>query len=154
MPPPAASTATAVGLSAGAAILEDPGPAAGAAAAVCICIYRRLCSGRGDTLISIYSTWLRWFFVLLVFDTCIKFSFSHHSKFNLYCSCLCLFLVIFRSYFVCTYSCMGAASAMYEVLLLFYCCTLHICGLLFFVKLDGCKHEHNYTTDSSNPGFA
>ena len=65
VPPPAASTAEAVDLSAGAAILEDPGPAVGAGAASTragclpdsrcwlIFIYSRLCSGRGGTLLSI-----------------------------------------------------------------------------------------------------
>ena len=70
VPPPAASTAEVVDMSAGAAILEDPGPVVGAGAVgaaaltpagflpdsrcLLILIYSRLYSGRGGTIISIY----------------------------------------------------------------------------------------------------
>ena len=70
VPPSAASTAEVVDMSAGAAILEDPGPVVGAGAVgaaaltpagflpdsrcLLILIYSRLYSGRGGTIISIY----------------------------------------------------------------------------------------------------
>ena len=97
VPPPVSSRAEAVDLSAGAATLEDPGPAAAPTAAAvaaagastragflpdsrCLLVFicSRLCSGRGGNIISIYWRRLRWsIFLLVVFVTCIKFSFSH-----------------------------------------------------------------------------
>ena len=63
-------------------------------------------------------------------------------------------LVICHRYFVCTYSFMGGDSA-YEVLLLFYSILyMSAWPLLCFVKLDGQEHEYNYTTASSDLGFA
>ena len=128
VPPPAASTAEAVILSAGVAIVEDPGQAsadfAGAAASTragflpdsrCLfrLIYSRLCSGRGGTIISTCRRWLRWCLCLFVFVTCFHFI-------TFACGLLFLpfsFLVILHRYFVCTYTCMGSDTAMYEVLL-------------------------------------
>ena len=134
MPPPPASKAEAVDLSAGAAILEDPGPAAGAHAAgaaastraaflpdslfFLIFIYRRLCSGFSINTSIFEVVALR----LVSFSPCLL-CLSHASIFHFLISACCTllspfcFLVIFRRYFVCTYSYMGSDTTMYEVLL-------------------------------------
>ena len=74
-----------------------------------------------------------------------------------YCSCL----FAFWSYFggiLCrrTHSCMpiGSDIAMYQVRgsIAFVVPCIWVCRLFCFVELDGCEHEHNYTTASSDPG--
>ena len=88
VPPSPASTADAVDLSAGAAILEDPGPAAAVAAVastragflpdsrcLLIVIYRWLYSVNSSTYIR--GCIALGVFFLLVFVTCINSSFSH-----------------------------------------------------------------------------
>ena len=43
----------------------------------------------------------------------------------------------------------------YEVLWLFLVVPcMWVCVLLRFVTMDGCEHENNNTTASSDPGFA
>ena len=89
VPPPAATTAQVIDLSAGAAILEDPG-----------------------------------MLLLLLLLRRIKFSYYHLCLSLLLLPFHCL--IIFRSYFVCTYSCTGSDTDMYEVQqYCLYCCSLH-----------------------------
>ena len=58
-------------------------------------IYRRPCSGRGGTLITLYWRWLRWCLPLLVLVTCIDFIFSSLPFFSI----LLLPIRFFLSYF-------------------------------------------------------
>ena len=123
MTPLAASTAEAVDLSAGAAIL-------GLLLLLCCCcldacrLRPRKKNERRDYMHQVFiSSYLPIVFLLLPFR----------------------FLVICRRYFVCTYSYMGRDSA-YEVFLLFYSILhMNVWPLLCFVKLDGWQHEYNYT---------
>ena len=132
VPTLAASTAEAVDLSAGAAIL-------GLLLLLCCCcldacrLRPRKKNERRDYMHQVFiSSYLPIVFLLLPFR----------------------FLVICRRYFVCTYSYMGRDSA-YEVFLLFYSILhMNVWPLLCFVKLDGWEHEYNYTTASHDPGFA
>ena len=103
MPPPIASTAEAVDLSAGAAILEDPGAAVAAAAAAAaastragflpdsrcllIFIYSRLCSDHVGTIISTYWRWFRW----CLFSSCLSHASSFHFLNCLWSTALPLF---------------------------------------------------------------
>ena len=111
VPPPAASTAEAVDLSAGAAILEDPGPAAGADV-VCLYLF----------VVAAASAAVHWYQCIgggcvgVFFSLCLSHASSFHFLISLPLVLPFCFLVIFRRYFVCTYSYMGSASVMYEVL--------------------------------------
>ena len=115
VPPPAASTTEAVDLSSGAAILRIRGlllvllPFA--------YIYRRLCSVRGGTLISIYCRWLRW-----LFSPCgchMRQVFIFSSLPLVYCSCP----FAFWSYFA-GISCVRTRTHTWVQIMLYtsYCC--------------------------------
>ena len=137
VPPPAPSAAEAVGLSAGAAVLEDPGAvdaAATAAAAAstragflpdCLCL-----------LIFIYSRQRsRRFHYINVLEVVALVSFSpcvsHMHQVLIfsslpvvyYSSCFFAFWSYFRRFFVCTYSCAGSDTATYYC---FVVCTLYM----------------------------
>ena len=175
VPPPAASTAQSVDLSAGAAILEDPGPAADGAAAfastragflldsrcLLIFIYRRLCSGRGGTLntsiLEVAALHMMSFSPCCVCHNMHRFFLFLISAFSLLLLLFC-FVAIFRRYFVCMCSYIGSDAAMYEVLLfLLYPAYMSVteCSLFCFVELDGCEHDecNHTTTASSDPRF-
>ena len=131
-PPPASTAEEAVDPSAGAVILEDPGPALLVllvlvrrvqasfltVVVLLIFIYRRLCSGFSINTSIFEVVALR----LVSFSPCLL-CLSHASIFHFLISACCTllspfcFLVIFRRYFVCTYSYMGSDTTMYEVLL-------------------------------------
>ena len=71
--PPAASPTGAVGLSAGAAIRDDPGPASGAAAAVVAASTTALAFGRLVAIVFI-AVRMAWSNRLAVFAMCISIS--------------------------------------------------------------------------------
>ena len=121
--PPAASTAEAVDLSVGAAILEDLGPAAGDAASTDHFFISHIC-----------------LFINSSFSVCCSGLFAFWSYFaGVSCVCTRTWVQILSSTRYCP-----------------YCCTLHdecVACLSCFVELDGCEHEYNCATASSDLGF-